>query len=254
MKLPAFIFGAQLRPAVLCAAGISAAAVTSAFLFYRWRRIQDGQPTTRDEHAATQTDGCDGTEEHKLTIFSSGCAPVPQEVSVLSWQQAVLIPPLSCGALVRFEQPCQALHRANRMFAYTFSQPRFDSTKLVELKLQHKTICEGLESEHWWVLSNEFYHLFPELPPQYFATVAAVACIKRIGTSISEASVYLRTESVETSLQNVTLQTKVSKTLKMVSIGSDGCCRSHQSSNTRILETPAPFTVSSKPRGPPPGF
>ncbi|KAL7846807.1 hypothetical protein SRHO_G00217870 [Serrasalmus rhombeus] len=254
MKLPAFIFGAQLRPAVLCAAGISAAAVTSAFLFYRWRRIQDGQRTTRDEHAATQTDGCDGTEEHKLVILPSGCAPVPEEVSVLSWQQAVLIPPLSCVALVRFEQPCQALHRANRMFAYTFSQPRFDSTKLVELKLQHKTICEGLESEHWWVLSNEFYHLFPELPPQHFGTVAAVACIKRIGTSISEASIYLRTESVETSLQNVTLQTKVSKTLRMVSIGSDGCCRSHQSSNTRILETPAPFTVSRKPRGPPPGF
>ncbi|XP_037395743.1 uncharacterized protein LOC119263672 [Pygocentrus nattereri] len=253
MKLPAFIFGAQLRPAVLWAAGISAAAVTSALLFYRWR-IQDGQRTTRDEDAATQTDGCDGTEEHRLAILPSGCAPVPQEVSVLSWQQAVLIPPLSCGALVRFEQHCQALDRANRMFAYTFSQPRFDSTKLVELKLQHRTICEGLESEHWWVLSNEFYHLFAELPPQHFATVAAVACIKRFGTSISEATFYLRTESVETSLQNVTLQTKVGKTLKMVSIGSDGCFRTHHSSNTRILETPAPYMVSSKPRGPPPGF
>ncbi|KAL6479273.1 hypothetical protein MHYP_G00127060 [Metynnis hypsauchen] len=252
MKLPVFIFGAQLRPAVLCAAGISAAAVTSAFLFYRWR-IQDGQRTTRDdEDAATQTDGCDGTEEHKLAISSPGCAPMPQEV--FSWQQAVLIPPLSCGALVRFKQHCQALDRANRMFAYTFSQPRFDSTKLVELKLQHRTVCEGLESEHWWVLSNDFYHLFPELPPQHFATVAAVACIKRFGTSISEASCYLRTESVETSLQNVTLQTKVWKTLKMVSIGSDGCFRTHQSSNTRILETPSPFLVSSKPRGPPPGF
>ncbi|KAL6479341.1 hypothetical protein MHYP_G00127740 [Metynnis hypsauchen] len=253
MKLSVFISGAQLRPAVLCAAGISAAAVTSAFLFYRWR-IQDGQRTTRDEEAATRTDGCDGTVERKLPISSPGCAPMPQEVSVLSWQQAVLLPPLSCGALVRFEQHCQALDRANRMFAYTFSQPRFDSTKLVELKLQHRTVCEGLESEHWWVLSNEFYHLFPELPPQHFASVAAVACIKRFGASISEASSYLRTESVETSLQNVTLQTKVSKTLRMVSICSDGCFRTHQSSNTRILETPSPFLVSSKPRGPPPGF
>ncbi|KAL7865918.1 hypothetical protein SRHO_G00111650 [Serrasalmus rhombeus] len=217
----------------------------------RWRRILDGQRTTTAEDAATQTDACDGTEEHKRVIFPSGSAPTPQEVSVLSWQQVVSIQPLSCGALVRIEH-CHALHRANRRFAHTFSQQRFDSTKLVELKLQHNTLCEGLESEHWWVLSKGFYHFFPKLPPQHFATVAAVACIKHFGTSISEASIYLRTESVETSLQNVTLQTKVSKTLKMVSIDSDGCFRTHQSSNTRILEMPAPFMVSSKPKGPPP--
>ncbi|XP_037395468.1 uncharacterized protein LOC119263634 isoform X1 [Pygocentrus nattereri] len=209
---------------------------------------------TRTEDAATQTDAWNGTDEQKQDICPSGCAPMPQEVSVLSWQQVVLIPPLSCGLLARIVQHCRALHRANRMFAYTFTQPLFDSTKLVELKLQHKTIFEGLESERWWVLSNEFYHLFPELPPQHFASVTAVACIKHFGTLISEASIYLRTESVETSLQNVTLQTKVLKTLKLISIGSDGCFRSHQSSNTRILETPAPFMVSSKPRGPPPGF
>ncbi|KAL7842400.1 hypothetical protein SRHO_G00240890 [Serrasalmus rhombeus] len=117
-------------------------------------------------------------EEHKQAFFPSGGAPTPQEVSVPSWQQVVSILPLSGGALVRFEQLCHALHRANRRFAHTFSQQHFDSTKLVELKLQHKTICEGLESEHWWVLSNEFFHLFPELPPHHFATVAAVACIK----------------------------------------------------------------------------
>ncbi|KAL6479135.1 hypothetical protein MHYP_G00125680 [Metynnis hypsauchen] len=144
-------------------------------------------------------------KEQKQAIFSSGCASMPQEVSVLSWWQVVLILPLYCGIL----QHCQALHKANRIFAYTFSQLRFDSAKLVEL--QPKTICEGLESEHWWVLSNEFYHLFPA-------------------------------------------QTKVSKTLKMVSIGSDGSFRTHQSSNTWILEMPALFMVSSKPRGPPPSF
>ncbi|KAL7851272.1 hypothetical protein AOLI_G00216280 [Acnodon oligacanthus] len=211
------------------------------FTELRWRRILDGQRTTTAEDAATQTVACDGAEEQ--AFFPSGCAPMPQEVSVLSWQQVVSILPLSGGALARIEQRSRALHRANRRFAYTFSQQRFDSTKLVELKLQHKTICEGLESEHWWVLSNEFFHLFPELPPQHFATVAAVACIKRFGTSISEVSIYLRTESVETSLQNITLQTKVWKTLKMVSIDSDGCCRTHQSSSTRILETPAPFMM-----------
>ncbi|KAL7878837.1 hypothetical protein AOLI_G00098110 [Acnodon oligacanthus] len=69
--------------------------------------------------------------------------------------------------LVRFEQHCQALHRANRMFVYTFSQLHFNSAKLVEL--QNKNICEGLESEHY------------------------------------EAAIYFCTESVETSLQNVTL-------------------------------------------------
>ena len=39
----------------------------------------------------------------------------------------------------------------------------------MELKLQHKTICEGLESEHCWVLSNEFYHLFPEVRLSYWS-------------------------------------------------------------------------------------
>ncbi|KAL7846802.1 hypothetical protein SRHO_G00217820 [Serrasalmus rhombeus] len=29
----------------------------TTFLLAWWRRIQDGQRTTRDEHAATQTDG-----------------------------------------------------------------------------------------------------------------------------------------------------------------------------------------------------
>ncbi|KAL7860655.1 hypothetical protein AOLI_G00170040 [Acnodon oligacanthus] len=27
---------------------------------------------------------------------------------------------------------------------------------LVEVKLQHKSLYNGLESEHWWVLSNSF--------------------------------------------------------------------------------------------------
>ncbi|KAL7837457.1 hypothetical protein SRHO_G00271680 [Serrasalmus rhombeus] len=88
------------------------------------------------------------------------------------------------------------------------------------------------------------------LPPQHFAAVTAVSCIKRIGTSMSEASIYLHPDSVETSLENVRLQTKVVKTLKVVSIGSNGWFRTHQSSNMRILEMPAPFMVSSKRKGP----
>ncbi|KAL6464681.1 hypothetical protein MHYP_G00269980 [Metynnis hypsauchen] len=62
----------------------------------------------------------------------------------------------------------------------------------------------------------------------------------------SVASIYLRTDSVESSLQNFTLQAEVLKKLKVVSIGSNGCFRAHQSSNMRILEMPAPFIVSSK--------
>ena len=32
--------------------------------------------------------------------------------------------------------------------------------QLVEVKLQHKALYNGLESEHWWVLSNRCYSVF----------------------------------------------------------------------------------------------
>ncbi|KAI4887774.1 hypothetical protein NFI96_024159, partial [Prochilodus magdalenae] len=78
--------------------------------------------------------------------------------------------------------------------------------QLVEVKLQHKALCTGLESEHWWVLSNRCYSVFGnELPPQYSGCAYAVAYIKRFGTSIREAKAYLHTESAITSVQNITL-------------------------------------------------
>ncbi|KAI4904785.1 hypothetical protein NFI96_002041 [Prochilodus magdalenae] len=48
--------------------------------------------------------------------------------------------------------------------------------QLVEVKLQHKALYNGLESEHWWVLSNSCYSVFgKELPPQYSGCAYAVA-------------------------------------------------------------------------------
>ncbi|KAI4887773.1 hypothetical protein NFI96_024158, partial [Prochilodus magdalenae] len=86
----------------------------------------------------------------------------------------------------------------------------------VEVKLQHKALCTGLESEHWWVLSNRCYSVFGnELPPQYSGCAYAVAYIKRFGTSIREAKAYLHTESAITSVQNITLSIGFS--------GTQGC-------------------------------
>ncbi|KAL6476742.1 hypothetical protein MHYP_G00152410 [Metynnis hypsauchen] len=121
---------------------------------------------------------------------------------------------LAVAHIVLMKEFCQGLDRTDKNFAYTYENWCSDGLKLVEVKLQHKSLYNGLESEHWWVLSNNFYNLSTlELPPQYFACASAVACIKRIG-SIREVKVYLRTESSQTSVQNIMLQTRVSRTNK----------------------------------------
>ncbi|KAL7850293.1 hypothetical protein SRHO_G00196420 [Serrasalmus rhombeus] len=191
MELPLSFLGYRLRPVALCAAGISAAAVTSCFLFYRWR-VPDQQ---RRVDAAT-TDSS------------------TQPVLATNRQELPFTPPTLCGALARIWF-CQGLDRTDKNFAYTCENWCSDGLKLVEVKLQHKSLYNGLESEHWWVLSNNFYNLSTlELPPQYFACASAVACIKRIGASIREVKVHLRTESSQTSVQNIMLQTRVSRTNK----------------------------------------
>ncbi|KAI4887771.1 hypothetical protein NFI96_024156 [Prochilodus magdalenae] len=149
----------------------------------------------------------------------------------------------------------QDLDQTDKSFACTYEHQFSNSQKLVEVKLQHKALCTGLESEHWWVLSNRCYSVFGnELPPQYSGCAYAVAYIKRFGTSIREAKAYLHTESAITSVQNITLQTKVCKTNKCVFIGSDGHSWSHESSDTHILETAAPCVYPTRRPGPPPGF
>ncbi|XP_017549057.2 uncharacterized protein LOC108425131 [Pygocentrus nattereri] len=252
MDFPRSFFGFRLRPVVLCAAGISAAAVMSSFLLYRWR-VPDQQ---RRGDAATQTD--DG--DHRLLHTAGATDGVDHHQDAGSsvpqiWQEVPFIPPTLCGPLARIQELRQELDRNDKFFAYTYENWCSDGLKLVEVKLQHKSLYNGLESEHWWVLNNNFYNVSTqELPPQYFACASAVACIKRIGASISEVKVYLRTESSHTSVQNVTLQTRVSRVNKCVFIDSDGHFWSHESSNTHILETPAPFVCPARPRGPPPGF
>ncbi|XP_076879086.1 uncharacterized protein LOC143527673 isoform X2 [Brachyhypopomus gauderio] len=147
---------------------------------------------------------------------------------------------------LRLIQTHQGLHRAHRMFAFTFSKMISSATQVVEVKLQHKSIYCGLESEHWWVLNNEFYWIDAELTLHHFASASAVACIKRRGTSITEANIYLRTCSTTTSVQNIFLQTQVSTWFKGVSIGSDDIFRSSESSHTQTLETPNPAVFSTK--------
>ncbi|KAL6484947.1 hypothetical protein MHYP_G00069920 [Metynnis hypsauchen] len=205
------VLGRQLRPVVRCAAGISAAALTSCFLFYRWRRVQD---------------------------------ELQREITGQSWRQLPFIPPVSSGPLAR-SWHCRDLDRENKVFVYTFSRWCSDYRKLVEVKLHYKAIYRRLESEHWWVLSNDFYHVHSlELPPHYFATVSTVACIK--------AKFYLRSESSKSSMQDVLLQTEMSRTFSIVTMDSSGCFQVHDSSHAQVVETPAP--VFSRPRGPPPGF
>ncbi|XP_066525795.1 uncharacterized protein [Hoplias malabaricus] len=129
--------------------------------------------------------------------------------------------------------------------------------KQVEVTMQHKSVYRGLESEHWWVLTNDFYHLFPEdsqLPPMHFATVKAVAYIKCVGRQISVLTANLSTESTITSVtRSQFLQMKVSKTYRGVTT-EDGCFRSSESSSTHILETPVVPQLAPRPLGPPPGF
>ncbi|KAL6461616.1 hypothetical protein MHYP_G00297710 [Metynnis hypsauchen] len=219
------LLGGQLRPVVLCATGISAAAVTSYFVFSRWRRILDRQ--WRSVDAPTETDAFDGMDDHRA-LFPGICVPVPEPSS-------------------------REVDRTDKLFASTYKKWSSDGRKLVEVTLQHKAVYNGLQSEHWWVLTNEFYHVRSlQLPPQYFARARAVAFIKLIGTYIREAKVYLQTESSESSVQDVLLNTQVSVTFKGVSIDKEGRFRCHDSSDTQTLETP--FVFPSTPRGPPPGF
>ncbi|KAL6461617.1 hypothetical protein MHYP_G00297610 [Metynnis hypsauchen] len=181
------LLGGQLRPVVLCATGISAAAVTSYFVFSRWRRILDRQ--WRSVDAPTETDAFDGMDDHRA-LFPGICVPVPEPSS-------------------------REVDRTDKLFASTYKKWSSDGRKLVEVTLQHKAVYNGLESEHWWVLTNEFYHVRSlQLPPQYFARARAVAFIKLIGTYIREAKVYLQTESSESSVQDVLLNTQVSVTFK----------------------------------------
>ncbi|KAI4887764.1 hypothetical protein NFI96_032839, partial [Prochilodus magdalenae] len=115
-------------------------------------------------------------------------------------------PPCLSGPLVRIRECSQDLDQTDKSFACTYEHQFSNSQKLVEVKLQHKALCTGLESEHWWVLSNRCYSVFGnELPPQYSGCAYAVAYIKRFGTSIREAKAYLHTESAITSVQNITL-------------------------------------------------
>ncbi|KAL7891006.1 hypothetical protein AOLI_G00004820 [Acnodon oligacanthus] len=137
------------------------------------------------------------------------------------WQELPFVPPTLCGPLAGIWEFCQGLDRSEKNFAYTYENWCSDGLKL---------------------------------PPQYFACATAVACIKHIGASIGEVKVYLRTESSHTSVQNIMLQTRVSRMKKCVFIESDGHFWSHESSHAHILETPAPSVYPMKPRGPPPGF
>ncbi|KAL6482884.1 hypothetical protein MHYP_G00077560 [Metynnis hypsauchen] len=238
------LLGGQLRSVVLCATGISAAAITSYFVFYRWRRILDQQ---RRIEFATQTEAFDGTEDREWDIFPS--VPIPENLEELPF-----VPPSSCGPLARLWQYCREVDRANKSFASTYTKWTSDDRKLVEVKLQHKAVYSGLESEHWWVLTNDFYHVrSQQLPPLYFARAIAVAYIKNIGRDISEAKIYLRTEATESSVQDDLLQTTMCRTFKEVSVDKDGRFRCHDSSDAQTLETPAPSAFSS-PRRPPPGF
>ncbi|XP_072542970.1 uncharacterized protein [Salminus brasiliensis] len=224
MPRPLPFLGVQLRPVVLWAAGVSA--VTAYFLFSRWRRVLDQQRTTVD--AATRTDACDGMDHLEQEVLPSFC---------------VLIP----------EQSRREVDRGNRTFSSTYSKWSSDYRKLVEVKLQHKAIYNGLESEHWWLLINDFYHVRSlELPPQHFATTRAVAYIRCTGPFIVEAKIYLRAETTESSVQDVFLKTMVAITSKGVSVDEDGRWRCHDSSDSQTLE--APFVMSGRPRGPPPGF
>ncbi|KAL6474800.1 hypothetical protein MHYP_G00158400 [Metynnis hypsauchen] len=207
------LLGGQLRSVVLCATGLSAAAITSYFVFYRWRRILDQQ---RRVEFATQTEAFSGTEDREWDIFPS--VPIPENLEELPF-----VPPSSCGPLARIWQYCREVDRANKSFASTYTKWTSDDRKLVEVKLQHKAVYSGLESEHWWVLTNDFYHVrSQQLPPLYFARAIAVAYIKNIGRGISEAKIYLRTETTESSVQDDLLQTTMCRTFKEVSVDQDG--------------------------------
>ncbi|KAL7860684.1 hypothetical protein AOLI_G00170330 [Acnodon oligacanthus] len=85
-------------------------------------------------------------------------------------QELPFIPPTLCGALARIWGFCQGLDRTDKNFACTYENWCSDGLKLVEVKLQHKSLYNGLESEHWWVLSNSFitcphWSFFPSISP-----------------------------------------------------------------------------------------
>ncbi|XP_076831694.1 uncharacterized protein LOC143477083 [Brachyhypopomus gauderio] len=233
MMFPLPFLGIGLRPVVLCATGVSAAAVSS-FLVYRWW-VRDRQRTQVE--AGTHADPCHGHDGETFPmdedIFEMPHSPIRESR----------------------RHAHQALHRAHRVYAFTFSQTFSSATKVVEVTLQHKSAYKGQESEHWWVLNNAFYNIDAELTLHYCGNAKAVAWIKRKETSITEATIYLCTQSTTSSVQNIFLQKEVSVTYKGVSIDSDGLFRLHESNHTQTLETPDPAVFSTSPdppRGPPP--
>ncbi|XP_066503362.1 uncharacterized protein [Hoplias malabaricus] len=242
MDFPFFPRGLSLRP-VLYFTGFTTAAVTACVFLQR--RLKSKR--------SAETDHLEELQELAVNFpvadnsYEDLIAPDAQGPSSRLW----IIPRLT------LKKSCGYVLRVHRMQATTISQSFSNGEKQVEVTMQHKSVYRGLESEHWWVLTNDFYHLFPEdsqLPPMYFATVKAVAYIKCAGHQISVLTANLSTESNITSVTcSQFLQTKVSKTYRGVTI-EDGCFRSSESSSTHILETPVVPQLASRPLGPPPGF
>ncbi|KAI4877250.1 hypothetical protein NFI96_014303 [Prochilodus magdalenae] len=168
--------------------------------------------------------------------------------------QLFIPPPYCCGPLARIWGYCKEVDSTNKTFASTYTKWSSNYRKVVEVTLQHKAIYDGLESEHWWVLKNNFYTVRSlQLPPLYFATVRAVAYIKYTGTCISEAKISLHAETSDSSVQDLLLSTTVSIMSKGVHIDADGHFQYYDSNDAQTLESPAPV-FSSGPRRPPPGF
>ncbi|XP_066524940.1 uncharacterized protein [Hoplias malabaricus] len=207
----------------------------------------------RSAAVALKADHLEDLQELAVTLpvadqsYEDLIAPDAQGPSSRLW----IIPRLT------LKESCGYVLRVHRMQATTISRSFSNGEKQVEVTMQHKSVYRGLESEHWWVLTNDFYHLFPEdsqLPPMHFATVKAVAYIKCVGRQISVLTANLSTESTITSVtRSQFLQTKVSKTYRGVTT-EDGCFRSSESSSTHILETPVVPQLAPRPLGPPPGF
>ncbi|XP_066504166.1 uncharacterized protein [Hoplias malabaricus] len=241
MDSPLFPRGLSLRP-VLYFTGFTTAAVTACAFLHRRLKSKRSAEVVLEE-----------LQELDVTLpvadksYEDLPAPDAQGPSSRLW----IIPRLT------LKESCGYVQRVHRMQATTITQSFSNGEKQVEVTMQHKSVYRGLESEHWWVLTNDFYHLFPEdsqLPPMFFATVKAVTYIKCVGHQISVLTANLSTESSITSVTHSQfLQTKVSKTYRGVAI-EDGCFRSSESSSTHILETPVVPQLPSRPLGPPPGF
>ncbi|XP_072551943.1 uncharacterized protein [Salminus brasiliensis] len=223
----------RLRPVIY----ITGATTAACFLLRRWTRTERRRTGDAPAHTA-----------HFEALQELASPPRPREVFLLSEE-------LWCGPLFTYRKDVQ---RASQTYALTFTQQFSNGEKQVEVTLQQKSVYSGLESVHWWVLTNQCFNLFPvetQLPPQHFGTVKVVAFIKRVGHQVCVVEVQITTESSITSLlRTQTLQTKASSTFKGVVIGEGGCFRSSESSNTNFLETQMIPQPPARPLGPPPGF